>query len=172
MPLDHFSLAVPASKVDPLVSFFTTSLAHMGFKEHIRYGSYIVGLGEENAAYFWIAGIVPEDTDEKTVEAVLRKQHIAFTAESEFLFRFDPSLVVSSVIVFGGDVGITMVGFLMSLGAEQVQQFHVAALKAGGKDNGAPGPRPQYHPGYYGAFVLDPVFGVNVEVVCHKGAAA
>ncbi|HVO52932.1 MAG TPA: hypothetical protein VMT37_00810 [Solirubrobacterales bacterium] len=44
--------------------------------------------------------------------------------------------------------------------------FHAAALAAGGTDNGAPGPRPVYHPGYYGAFVLDPD-GNNVEAVCH-----
>ncbi len=49
---------------------------------------------------------------------------------------------------------------------EQVDAFHAAALAAGGTDNGAPGPRPNYHPGYYGAFVLDPD-GNNVEAVCH-----
>ena len=47
-----------------------------------------------------------------------------------------------------------------------VDAFHAAALVAGGTDNGAPGPRPVYHPGYYGAFVLDPD-GNNVEAVCH-----
>lgn len=51
--------------------------------------------------------------------------------------------------------------------AEGVDAFHVAALAAGGTDNGAPGPRPIYHPGYYGAFVLDPD-GHNVEVVNHN----
>ena len=39
---------------------------------------------------------------------------------------------------------------------EAVDAFHAAAIAAGGQDNGAPGLRPQYHPGYYGAFVLDP----------------
>ncbi|KAF4835522.1 hypothetical protein CGCTS75_v002181 [Colletotrichum tropicale] len=48
-----------------------------------------------------------------------------------------------------------------------IVEFHKAALEAGGKDNGAPGLRPQYHPNYYGAFVIDPA-GNNVEVVCHK----
>jgi len=47
-----------------------------------------------------------------------------------------------------------------------VDAFHAAALKAGGRDNGAPGLRPQYHPDYYGAFVLDPD-GNNIEAVCH-----
>ncbi|HMJ51217.1 MAG TPA: VOC family protein [Polyangiaceae bacterium] len=48
----------------------------------------------------------------------------------------------------------------------QVDAFYRAALAAGGKDNGPPGPRPQYHKDYYGAFVLDPD-GHNIETVCH-----
>ena len=50
-----------------------------------------------------------------------------------------------------------------------VDAFYAAALAAGGKDNGAPGLRPQYHATYYGAFVLDPD-GNNVEAVCHAPA--
>ena len=49
----------------------------------------------------------------------------------------------------------------------EVDAFHEAALAAGGRDNGAPGLRPHYHPNYYGAFVLDPD-GMNIEAVCHK----
>ncbi|MFV0410413.1 MAG: VOC family protein [Paracoccus sp. (in: a-proteobacteria)] len=49
-----------------------------------------------------------------------------------------------------------------------VDAFYRAALAAGGIDNGAPGLRPQYHAGYYGAFVLDPD-GNNIEAV-HHGA--
>ncbi len=48
----------------------------------------------------------------------------------------------------------------------EVNAFHAAALAAGGRDNGAPGIRAHYHPGYYGAFVLDPD-GHNVEAVFH-----
>jgi catechol 2,3-dioxygenase-like lactoylglutathione lyase family enzyme len=51
-----------------------------------------------------------------------------------------------------------------------VDEFHRAALDAGGTDHGAPGLRPHYHPGYYGAFVLDPD-GYNIEVVCHGEGA-
>jgi catechol 2,3-dioxygenase-like lactoylglutathione lyase family enzyme len=47
-----------------------------------------------------------------------------------------------------------------------VEQFHAAALKAGGRDNGAPGLRKDYHPHYYAAFVHDPD-GNNIEAVCH-----
>lgn len=50
-----------------------------------------------------------------------------------------------------------------------VDAFHAAALAAGGKDNGAPGIREDYHPSYYAAFVIDPD-GMNVEAVCHKAA--
>jgi catechol 2,3-dioxygenase-like lactoylglutathione lyase family enzyme len=48
----------------------------------------------------------------------------------------------------------------------QVDAFYQAAMAAGGKDNGAPGLRPMYHPNYYGAFVLDPD-GHNIEACCH-----
>jgi catechol 2,3-dioxygenase-like lactoylglutathione lyase family enzyme len=47
-----------------------------------------------------------------------------------------------------------------------VDAFYRAAIAAGGKDNGAPGLRPHYHPNYYAAFVLDPD-GHNIEAVCH-----
>ncbi|MBA3300857.1 MAG: VOC family protein [Thermoleophilaceae bacterium] len=49
---------------------------------------------------------------------------------------------------------------------ETVDAFHAAALGAGGTDNGAAGVREIYHPGYYGAFVLDPDAN-NVEAVHH-----
>jgi catechol 2,3-dioxygenase-like lactoylglutathione lyase family enzyme len=48
-----------------------------------------------------------------------------------------------------------------------VDEFHRAATSAGYRDNGAPGERSIYHPGYYGAFVFDPD-GNNVEVVNHN----
>ena len=46
-----------------------------------------------------------------------------------------------------------------------VEAFHAAACAAGGRDNGAPGLRPQYDSNHYGAFVLDPD-GNNIEAVC------
>ncbi|MFQ6311960.1 VOC family protein [Lysobacter capsici] len=59
---------------------------------------------------------------------------------------------------------------LRAQSAEQVEAFHAAALAAGGRDNGAPGPREHYAPGYFGAFVFDPD-GNNVEAV-YRGPAA
>jgi catechol 2,3-dioxygenase-like lactoylglutathione lyase family enzyme len=52
----------------------------------------------------------------------------------------------------------------------EVDAFYAAAIAAGGRDNGKPGPRPHYHPNYYGAFVFDPD-GNNIEAVCHARAA-
>ena len=46
-------------------------------------------------------------------------------------------------------------GFIAS-SREDVAAFHAAAIAAGGSDDGAPGPRPDYGPGYYGCFVRDP----------------
>jgi catechol 2,3-dioxygenase-like lactoylglutathione lyase family enzyme len=48
-----------------------------------------------------------------------------------------------------------------------VDAFYQAAIAGGGRDNGAPGLRPQYSQHYYGAFVLDPD-GYNIEVVCRE----
>jgi catechol 2,3-dioxygenase-like lactoylglutathione lyase family enzyme len=53
----------------------------------------------------------------------------------------------------------------------EVDAFYQAAIAAGGKDNGPPGIRADYHPNYYGAFVLD-ADGHNVEAVCHKAEPA
>jgi catechol 2,3-dioxygenase-like lactoylglutathione lyase family enzyme len=52
-------------------------------------------------------------------------------------------------------------------GLEPIWAFHTAALSAGWRDNGAPGERPEYHPGYLAAFALDPD-GHNIELVDHQ----
>lgn len=48
-----------------------------------------------------------------------------------------------------------------------VDAWHTKCLELGAKDNGAPGPRPYYHPGYYGAFIIDPN-GWRIEAVFHQ----
>ncbi|WP_296616014.1 VOC family protein [Sphingomonas sp.] len=71
-----------------------------------------------------------------------------------------------------GDDGPRGTGIHVAFSAasrSQVDAFYAAALGAGGKDNGAPGLRPHYHPNYYAAFVIDPD-GLNVEAVCHAPA--
>lgn len=85
-----------------------------------------------------------------------------------------------SAIGFGapGDSGLFWIGDNDKVGTglhvafdadsqEAVDSFYEAALAAGGRDNGAPGPRPHYGPNYYAAFVYDPD-GVNVEAVFDK----
>jgi catechol 2,3-dioxygenase-like lactoylglutathione lyase family enzyme len=52
-----------------------------------------------------------------------------------------------------------------------VDAFHAAALRAGGSDNGGPGPRPDYGPNCYAAFVKDEEDN-NIEVVCYERASA
>ena len=58
-------------------------------------------------------------------------------------------------------------GFHLAFAApdrQSIAQFHAAALAHGGRDNGAPGPRPDYGPHYYAAFVIDPD-GYHIEAV-------
>jgi len=62
-------------------------------------------------------------------------------------------------------------GFHLALTAttrEAVDAFHAAAVTAGGTDDGAPGLRPQYGPGYYAAFIRD-LDGHKIEAVLHEG---
>ena len=66
----------------------------------------------------------------------------------------------------GGGAGPVHVAFTAP-SREAVAAFHAAALAAGGRDNGAPGPRPEYHEHYFAAYALDPN-GNNVEAVCHR----
>jgi catechol 2,3-dioxygenase-like lactoylglutathione lyase family enzyme len=54
--------------------------------------------------------------------------------------------------------------------AETVRAFHSVALELGAEELHAPRVWPEYHPGYYGAFVRDPD-GNNVEAVCHSAPA-
>jgi catechol 2,3-dioxygenase-like lactoylglutathione lyase family enzyme len=70
--------------------------------------------------------------------------------------------------ISGGEplAGHVHVAFLAS-SRPAVDAFYRAALAAGGKDNGAPGLRPHYHPNYYGAFVFD-LDRNNIEAVCHR----
>lgn len=50
-----------------------------------------------------------------------------------------------------------------------VDAFHAAGVRNGGKDNGAPGLRTDYDPGYYAAFLIDPD-GYRIEAYCPLAA--
>jgi catechol 2,3-dioxygenase-like lactoylglutathione lyase family enzyme len=74
---------------------------------------------------------------------------------------------VGSFSLVHGEAPTENVHFAFGVGGRAaVDEFHRVATSAGHEDNGAPGERPHYHPGYYSAFVLDPD-GHNVEAVFH-----
>ena len=97
---------------------------------------------------------------------------------AELLMEFGPEVTGHARVAgFGrtkpdlwiGNGGPTRPRLHVAFAAESramVEAFHRTALAAGATDNGAPGPRPEYHRHYYGAFALDPD-GHNIEAVCH-----
>lgn len=109
-------------------------------------------------------------------EAALRPLGMAVTME----FGPDETEGGGTAVGFGarGDSGLFWIGDNDTVGtglhvafdAEDhaaVDAFYEAAIAAGGRDNGKPGPRPHYGPDYYAAFVYDPD-GANIEAVCDK----
>lgn len=98
MPIDHFSLTVPLTKLEAMVIFLSTSLHHLGFKEITRPIPTVIGMGE-GMPYFWLSTL--EDGDEKTIDAILRKQHVAFNAKSKFAVILASRLIV---ILFVGEL--------------------------------------------------------------------
>ena len=102
--------------------------------------------------------------------AVLDTLGIPYGGGGEDWFFYDELCISSktSPAAQGKLTGPTHLAF-QAADRAAVEAFHAAGLKAGGKDNGAPGIRP-YHPGYYAAFLLDPD-GNNIEAVYHGEAA-
>ena len=96
--------------------------------------------------------------------AALRALGRDFTSESDGHFAADELWVDRA----DGPASRVHLAF-QAASREAVDAFHKAALAAGGRDNGGPGER-GYHPGYYGAFVLDPD-GNNIEAVYHGAAS-
>ena len=79
---------------------------------------------------------------------------------------FGPEGAEDVSLVAGGPLRPTIHLAFAATDFAQVEGFHRAGLAAGGRDNGPPGPRSKYSPGYHGAFLLDPD-GHNVEAVWH-----
>ena len=78
-------------------------------------------------------------------------------------------LGVDSPVFWVGDGGAVQGRIHLAFSAPNraaVDAFYAAAIAAGGRDNGGPGLRPNYHPNYYAAYVFDPD-GHNIETVCH-----
>lgn len=86
MPCDHFSLQVPASKFEAVISFLTTSLKAINFKEFYRPVLTTVGLGDDRP-YLWIVAVPEEDGLGAALGTILKEHHVhmAFTAESKFV---------------------------------------------------------------------------------------
>jgi len=109
------------------------------------------------------------DASRRFYEAVCQALEIPLGGSDEGYFWVDELFVSSadSQAAQGQLTGRHHLAF-QARDEAMVQAFHRAALGAGGTDNGAPGLRP-YHPGYYGAFVIDPD-GNNIEAVFHGPA--
>ncbi len=104
---------------------------------------------------FYLQALAPLGFDETNTSDVLPSEIEFGSAEKmDFAISTDYGVGAPIHVAFAAD------------SIEQVDAFHAAALAAGGREHGAPGPRPHYGEGYYGAFVLDPD-GHNVEAVFH-----
>ena len=103
-------------------------------------------------------------------EAVLGTINIPIAMATEEFFNADELFVTvkESRASAGALTGRVHLAFSTREKAA-VERFYEAGLRAGGRDNGKPGPRP-YHPGYYAAFLLDPD-GNNIEIVYHGEAS-
>jgi catechol 2,3-dioxygenase-like lactoylglutathione lyase family enzyme len=109
------------------------------------------------------------DASRRFYEAVLGALGVPLGGEGPGFFWADELFVstADSVAAAGALTGRCHLAF-QAADRAGVEAFHAAGLRAGGRDNGAPGLRP-YHPGYFAAFLLDPD-GNNIEAV-HHGAA-
>ncbi len=99
------------------------------------------------------------EASKRFYKAVFKVLGIPLGGEEEDHFWAD-ELYISQAATPSGALHLAFV----AADRETVNQFYKAALAAGGRDNGPPGLRPEYHPHYYGAFVLDPD-GNNIEAV-------
>lgn len=114
----------------------------------------------ERARAFYQAALAPLDISEQMTvgpdQTERKETAIGFGTDDQPFFWIGD----------GGAVGEgSHVAFTVDTRAK-VDAFYAAAITAGGRDNGAPGVRPHYHPNYYAAFVFDPD-GLNIEAVCH-----
>lgn len=110
------------------------------------------------------------DASRRFYEAVLDVLGIPVSGEGPGFFWTD-ELVIStadSPAALGKLTGRNHLAF-QAKDRATVDAFHKAGLGAGGKNNGEPGERTDYHPGYYACFLLDPD-GNNIEAVYHGEA--
>jgi catechol 2,3-dioxygenase-like lactoylglutathione lyase family enzyme len=98
-------------------------------------------------------------------KAVLAALEVPLGGESEDMIWADELYVSNAHGALGQLTGRIHLAF-KARDVAMLERFHRDAIAAGGIDNGAPGPRPQYSGKYYGAFVLDPD-GNNIEATFH-----
>jgi catechol 2,3-dioxygenase-like lactoylglutathione lyase family enzyme len=115
-----------------------------------------VGVSDlERSRAFYVQALAPLGFDQTSRSDVLPSEiEIGSADKMDFAISTEYGVGAPVHIAFAAD------------SIEQVKAFHAAALAAGGVEHGAPGARPNYGEGYYGAFVLDPD-GHNVEAVFH-----
>jgi catechol 2,3-dioxygenase-like lactoylglutathione lyase family enzyme len=113
-----------------------------------------VGVSDlERSRAFYVAALAPLGFDHvNTTESLPNELELGVESRHPFAISTDYPVGAPVHVAFAAD------------SRAHVDAFHAAALAAGGRENGAPGLRPEYSPGYYGAFVLDPD-GHNVEAV-------
>ncbi len=101
--------------------------------------------------------------------ALFEALEVPMGGETEQFFYYDELFVSTkdSKAAAGETTGRVHLAF-QARDKAMVESAYAAAIAAGGRDNGTPGPRP-YHPGYFAAFMLDPA-GNNIEVVFHGPA--
>jgi catechol 2,3-dioxygenase-like lactoylglutathione lyase family enzyme len=130
--------------------------------EAVHHGSLREG---GNVDHLWIR---VSDVDAATRFYETVSPAAGFRVGSESAERTQFACVSGSFSVVAGDQPTENVHLAFAAtDDETVDRFHREATAAGYRDNGRPGERPAYHPGYYAAFVLDPD-GNNVEVVNHN----
>jgi catechol 2,3-dioxygenase-like lactoylglutathione lyase family enzyme len=94
---------------------------------------------------------------------------IAFGKEGVF-WAFDIDDGLFEIMRSGSPPPLTRVHVALRVKSKaDVDAFHSAALAAGARDNGPPGPRPEYTPNYYACFILDPD-GYNIEAMIDEVA--
>lgn len=121
--------------------------------------------GENVIDHLWIRVADLDATKRfyRTIAPVLGLQIVGERPERFHVAAADRSFA----LVRGGEATQHVHIAFPARGNATVDEFHQVAVSAGYRDNGAPGERLVYHPGYYGAYVLDPD-GNNVEAVCHN----
>ena len=139
--LDHIGLTVPASQFAPLVAWYLTALAPLGYTKQVDYPGQAVGFGpRKGEAPFWIA--------------VARDSGDSGDAKQDAKQDAKGGGVKGEGVKGEGGMGMGMHLAFKAKDHEAVGRFYEEAVRAGGRGNGEPGLR-EYQPGYYAAFVWD-----------------